>query len=55
MLPPDIAKAIEDYESRIASGELTFDGEFARKPDSVPDTEMEFFASRLSSMDITRP
>ena len=52
-LPSDVAKAIEDYQDKCEDGEITFDGEFAHKPDSVPDLEMEFFASRLPDMDIS--
>ena len=52
-LPADIAAGIRKYEEDVTSGEITFDGEFAHKPDDVPDLEMEFFAARLPGMDIS--
>lgn len=52
-LPPDIAAGIREYEEDISSGRITFDGEFAHKPDDVPDLEMRFFADKLPAMDIS--
>lgn len=52
-LPPDIAAGIREYEENISSGRITFDGEFAHKPDDMPDLEMRFFADKLPAMDIS--
>lgn len=52
-LPPDIAAALAKYEDDCNSGKIKFDKEgFAIKPDTTPDMEMKFFASKLPGMDI---
>jgi hypothetical protein len=35
-LPEDIQKALDDYDHRVADGELPFNGEFAEEPADSP-------------------
>jgi len=49
-LPPDLREGIENYEADIASGELTFDREFAHKPGDMPDLEFVTFGTNVTDL-----
>lgn len=53
MLPPDVQKALDDYDERVADGELAFSGgEFADEPPDSSRWEENFLRARLPSIEL---
>lgn len=53
-LPPRIRKALDDYDSEVENGELTFSGEFADMPEPDPGGWVRnLLSSHLPVMDIS--
>lgn len=52
MLPPDIQDALDDYDRRVANGELRFSGEFADEPPESTQWERDFLRSHLPPIEL---
>jgi hypothetical protein len=51
-LPPRDKAAITDYDRRVASGELEFDGDFAKDPPESFQWEMDNLKLHLPDMEL---